>query len=100
MNINILNMPINHCRNDDYFAKALSIRILRNDPVHLAYGAFLRFFENKKTLTADDILVGAHMIYGWMPTMLDMNVGDNRLSEITDLLNKVKSGNKLSYQEI
>lgn len=37
-----------------------------------SYPHLLDFFQNKKTITEADFVCGAHMVYGWMPTILDL----------------------------
>jgi hypothetical protein len=38
----------------------------------LAYPHLLSYFEQRDTIEAADLIRGAHMVYGWMPTILDL----------------------------
>ena len=54
------------------------------------YLEFIRFFKKKPHLDINDLTVGAHMIYGRMPTMLRFN--SNNLDTILKLVNRIKVG--------
>jgi len=56
-----------------------------------SYGAFLRFFSEKSILSEDDVTVGAHMAYGWMPTAIN-RFGIDDLPALVRILNDVKRG--------
>lgn len=62
-----------------------------------SYDSFVKFFREKRTLEWEDIVVGAHMVYGWMPTIILMKY--NNVSEVTRILNKAKTS-LISVQEI
>jgi hypothetical protein len=68
-----------------------------------AYPEFLQYFKKLKTLDIHDIIVGAHMAYGWMPTMLKISllIDDIDQSEfIVDAMNKVKQGYILEIDDL
>jgi hypothetical protein len=36
----------------------------------LSYGHFVRFFQERTSLTLSDFVIGAHFTYGWMPSRI------------------------------
>jgi len=46
---------------------------------------------------AGDVVCGAHMVYGWMPTILELN-GD--LEAAAQTLNEAKAGRDITAQKI
>jgi hypothetical protein len=63
----------------------------------LSYPHIASYFSGLQDLTEQDVIRGAHMVYGWMPTVLDLHVGDagRNLVEVTELLNSAKSRGEL-----
>lgn len=47
-----------------------------------SYPHFLSYFAEREVLTDVDVVRGAHMVYGWMPTILEINPG---VLPVTDL---------------
>lgn len=41
----------------------------RYQSIHYAYSQFLKFYSDKRSLSRDDIFIGANFTYAWMPTM-------------------------------
>ena len=58
-----------------------------------SYPAMISFFKNKDILTTNDVIVGIHMVYGWMPTILAIK-GIHNIEKATNILNKLKHYNK------
>jgi hypothetical protein len=67
-----------------------------------SYPSLIRFFEGKCVITGDDIICGAHMIYGWMPTILeiDFDQKDLDLEGAAHLLMKAREEHNLTDEEI
>ena len=42
----------------------------RHDSYLATYAAYLSYFQDRTTLSTDDLLVGAGMVYSWMPSAL------------------------------
>ncbi|KDP87783.1 hypothetical protein CF70_034285 [Cupriavidus sp. SK-3] len=40
-----------------------------------SYRDLVSYFSERDVLSAADVVRGAHMVYGWMPTVLDINPG-------------------------
>lgn len=51
------------------------------DSYHLSYPALEKVLKGKKEVTDNDFIVLAHAVYGWMPTVLDMNKEDKENKE-------------------
>jgi hypothetical protein len=47
-------------------------QIPRGSSYVLSYPYLLSYFEQRDTIEAVDPVRGAHMAYGWMPTILDL----------------------------
>lgn len=81
---------------------AESLVIAEGDTYVLSYPSFLDFFRSRKFITETDFVCGAHMVYGWMPTILELhpeepNIG---LAACAALLTKAKTGTALNDKEI
>ena len=64
------------------------INIDSNDTYIHSYPAMVDFFSSKEILTPNDVVVGIHMVYGWMPTILTIKENDVvSIEEATDLIN-------------
>ena len=68
----------------------------------ISYQSLIKFFENKKSpLSACDLVCGAHMVYGWMPTILELNPTDDfDLQNAANLVNSAKISSSLKAQEL
>jgi len=64
----------------------------------LSYGHFVRFFQERTSLTLSDFVIGAHFTYGWMPTILDFRPID--LQTCLTILNKVHSHQTILDSEV
>ena len=66
--------------------------------VHPYYSEFLKFFASKETIGYSDVIVAAHMVYGWMPTMLRINTVN--IEKILPVLNRVKNGGMAGLDDL
>ena len=66
--------------------------------IHPYYNEFIVFFEQKKHLDFNDIVVATHMVYGWMPTMLRLDT--SKIDVVLRVLNRVKYGHFASLDEL
>ncbi|MEO0726415.1 MAG: hypothetical protein AAFZ63_17865 [Bacteroidota bacterium] len=57
----------------------------------ISYPHFLDFFAAKDVLTESDLVLGASLVYSWMPTALAWK--SNNFSQVTDILNTAKETN-------
>ncbi len=64
-----------------------------------SYPALLAFFsEKERPLTENDFIAGAHMVYGWMPTIITFNKG--KMTEALSAINRAKKGELLSFNDL
>ncbi|MGL4331851.1 MAG: hypothetical protein ACRCSR_03480 [Bacteroidales bacterium] len=52
-----------------------------------SYKSFIQFFKNKEEITHDDLIIAAHFVYGWMPTILDLKF--EKVEPVLLILNEV-----------
>ncbi len=62
----------------------------KQDSYILSYRDMLGYFKDIGKLTSKDVVVGAHMVYGWMPTIVHLNKDGSDPSEILHILQSVK----------
>jgi hypothetical protein len=55
---------------NDLMSKVKDIDLQANDPGHILYFEFLKYFEDRKEITKHDFLIAISFTYSWMPTML------------------------------
>ncbi|MGZ2370408.1 hypothetical protein ACXR6G_11515 [Ancylomarina sp. YFZ004] len=75
-----------------------SIEINKDDTYLKTYNDFIEFFASKPTITKNDFVIGSHLVYGWMPTIISFNF-DN-IENNVKYLNDVKNGKLLSESEL
>lgn len=63
----------------DVFEIEAGILIERADPYIRSYPHLVRFFQGRTTITESDVVCGAHMVYGWMPTILELHPDPEKL---------------------
>lgn len=69
-----------------------------NNSYLISYQYFVDYFKERNTIEKKDVIIGAHFVYGWMPTILHLDSASIR--KVTVLLNKVKRDESLSPQEL
>jgi len=77
-------------------------RVLQDDSYILSYPHILSYFSAKATFDPADMVRGAHMVYGWMPTVLELYLEPPNpdLAAGAALLTRAKGTGALSDQEI
>ena len=68
-----------------------------------AYPEFIRYFEKIDSIDIQDFIIGAHFVYGWMPTILKLNLkieGVEQNNFIVDMANLVKRGERIAEENI
>ncbi|ASW73240.2 hypothetical protein CJF12_02325 [Chryseobacterium piperi] len=73
---------------------SLTIELEKKNNYLLSYPHFINYFKLKDRLSDKDLICGAFMIYGWMPTILK-NVDCTKIDEILNLFNKAKTSDTL-----
>lgn len=57
-----------------------AIHISRGNSYIVSYPYILAHFRNMDILSEKDFVYGAHIVYGWMPTILHLNPGKIKVS--------------------
>ena len=76
--------------------------ILADDSYILSYPHLIQYFKSKTEFGTTDFVCGAHMVYGWMPTILEL-YPDPRgfgLADAAALLTKVRHSGSLLDKEL
>ena len=86
----------------DLLDLADSIVIADGDTYILSYRHLVAHFQSKQIYTDTDFVCGAHMVYGWMPTILKLHPEPPGISFDTaaQLLTRAKSTRTLSRSEM
>lgn len=86
----------------DVFDLEQHTRVLQEDSYILSYPQILSYFAAKTSFDATDVVRGAHMVYGWMPTVLELypEPPNINLAAGAALLTKAKATGALLDQEI
>ncbi len=63
------------------------------------YPEFIKYFDSiSGTIDEHHLVISSHFVYGWMPTILNLNL-ENK-GQVLSLLNAVKKGHLLTFDEI
>ncbi|MBO9497420.1 hypothetical protein J7438_25535 [Thalassotalea sp. G20_0] len=65
---------------------------------HKSYRYFVQYFADKSELTEQELMIGANLTYGWMPTI--MNFKANNFEGALNILNKAKLAERISTDEL
>jgi hypothetical protein len=86
----------------DVFELEPDTEICRSNSYILSYPHILSYFAERRTLNESDLVRGAHMVYGWMPTILDLYLQPPNpdLRRGAEFLNKAKTEGDLSNDDI
>jgi len=88
LTIEKLNLELEDLKNDNK-------RFEPNQSYLNSYIEFLKFFKNKEGIYKEDFIIGCHLVYGWMPTILYLDLKDFDKDFVLSNLFKVKNGNYL-----
>lgn len=64
-----------------------------------SYNEFINYFKNRDGFYKSDLIIGSHFVYGWMPTVLYLNLNKDDEGKITSLLFMVKNGDYMLNEE-
>ena len=84
------------------FALEPGTQILADDPYIDSYPYLLEYFSGIRTNEPGDFVRGAHMVYGWMPTILGLypDLGNKSLDFAAKVLTKARCGQELEAPEL
>ena len=87
---------------DRLFEDEINTPIDRLNSFIISYPSLLQFFQERDTVSSSDFVIATHMVYGWMPTMLELYTGipENDLAWASRLLTRVKTGNDITDTEL
>jgi hypothetical protein len=86
----------------EVFVLEHTVKISPDDPYVAAYPHLIDFFKGKSSFGPGDVVCGAHMVYGWMPTVLRLNTGKDRtvLTHAATWLTQAKQTGVLESDEV
>lgn len=85
----------------DVFLLQQTTEVLQDDSYVASYPYLLKYFSSKTSFAPEDVVLGAHMAYGWMPTVLELYPEPgNDLVTAAELLTKAKAGSALTATEL
>lgn len=87
---------------DRLFADEINTPIDRLNSFIITYPSLLKFFQERDTVSSSDFVIASHMVYGWMPTMLELYTPDPQvdLEWASCLLTRIKTGNDITDAEL
>jgi hypothetical protein len=86
----------------DVFELEKTSSVNQKDSYIISYPYLIAFFEEKEEIKAADLVCGAHMVYGWMPTILELYTGKGNLNldQAAALLTGVKRGSVIADSDL
>ncbi len=91
----------------DLFEKLIESNIegnIESDSYLESYKYFIEYFKDLDKIDYKHAVIGAHAVYGWMPTVLNCNLGkedrDNQEKEIVRILEAAKLSTSLEKQDL
>lgn len=84
---------------DQFFKDANDLNMDKGDSYLLAYPYFLAFFEPKTTLTEQDLVIGIHFTYGWMPTIFKFE-DTEKIPSALEILNRAKANKSIAVGDL
>lgn len=80
------------------FEDAMYLNLDKSNSYIQSYPVFLNFFKGIENIEKEHLVISAHFVYGWMPTIIHLELED--LKKILEILNKVKCGEYVDKNEI
>lgn len=85
--------------NSESIFKALNgFELTEGDSYVQTYQNFIEHFKNIDELKWHDLVIGSHLVYGWMPTIINLNYEDQ--NKAVQILNLAKKGKDLGVEEL
>lgn len=69
------------------------IELNKNTSYLKSYPVFIDFFAQKQRLNTADLIIGSHLVYGWMPTILSLELENS--DTVVSILNRSKHSKEL-----
>lgn len=77
-----------------------AVKLQSGDSFLISYPEFIAYFASLETITVHSLIIGAHFVYGWMPTILELKNPGEKLAVAVDILNEVKLGKLVGENEL
>jgi len=75
--------------------------IPRENSYILSYPHILRYFGSRETFTESDVIVGSHIVFGWISTILELRPAPTHsIAEAARVLDDLRRGTKPSEGEV
>jgi hypothetical protein len=85
--------------NFDYLNNTLNkFELSENDSYVNTYQNFIEHFKAIQEITWHDVVIGSHLVYGWMPTIIKLNYSEK--DKVVKVLNLAKRGDELSINDL
>jgi hypothetical protein len=62
------------------------------------YKTFVDYFKSIKQIKRENLIIGSHFVYGWMPTILRLNLSNEKT--VLSILNQAKIGEELDLVKL
>lgn len=85
---------------DRWATDAQMVETPENDSFLLSYPEFLKHFARLSAITSHDFIVGAYLVYGWMPTIPRRIFPQDSESPVIRVLNRVKERPQVSEGDL
>lgn len=83
---------------DELIATERGIELDRADTYLTSYREFVLFFRELDLIDRHSLVIGANLVYRWMPTVLRFKSSD--FETVAQLVNRVKKGHRLGRGEL
>lgn len=83
---------------EQLYQGANELTLSRNDSYIKSYPEFINYFKGIDNITEHNLVIASHFVYGWMPTIINLNIHDKKL--VLELLNKVKNDEVLTKEQL
>jgi len=86
----------------DVFELEPATTIHADESYIVSYPHLVSYFASKATISAEEVVCGAHMVYGWMPTILDLYSNPTKLDLFgaAELLTKARYNGIVTDSEL
>jgi hypothetical protein len=69
---------------------SLKIKNISDNSYIQSYKEFIKYFDGLDEIKKENLIIGSHLVYGWMPKVLRLNLRQEK--EVLQILNEVKRG--------
>jgi len=69
---------------------SVKIKNISDNSYIQSYKEFIKYFDGLDEIKKENLIIGSHLVYGWMPKVLRLNLRQEK--EVLQILNEVKRG--------